>query len=313
MAATRYPYASQLRLELCRRNRVYANGLPHAETRGPEPVIVYSPRDGRHGNFFDAAYTAISTRPEWMRRLEKVHAQAGRALPRAERRWRELDSSVSSDALLMNIFCTPGVVESRTVQGMLGVDTDEPPAFGWRARVPLRNGRVDQSEIDMRWGSLLVEAKLTEADFQTRAAGIVEAYRDFDEVFDRDLLPRTAMVQGRRREIIEFPEEFTQEEVVLEGARWQPPAVDLAPGSTPGYRGYQLIRYVLAAHAVQAELCVLLDGRRPDLIEAWFEVMAAVRHAALRVRLKVLTWQELAAVLPRDLAAFLELKCGILA
>ena len=47
----------------------------------------------------------------------------------------------------------------------------------------------------MRIGNLLVEAKLTEGDFQTREARIVEAYRDFDEIFERELLPRIAMTQ----------------------------------------------------------------------------------------------------------------------
>ena len=51
-----------------------------------------------------------------------------------------------------------------------GADAD----FGWKARVPLKSGRTDTTEVDLRWGSLLVEAKLTEADFQTKAATVVE-------------------------------------------------------------------------------------------------------------------------------------------
>jgi hypothetical protein len=39
--------------------------------------------------------------------------------------------------------------------------------------------------------------------------------------------------------------------------------------------------------------------------------MAAVKSADLRVRLKTITWQELAAVLPPDLSAFLDCKYGI--
>jgi hypothetical protein len=58
---------------------------------------------------------------------------------------------------------------------------------------------------------------------------------------------------------------------------------------------------------------VIHDGRRPDLREAWFRVLAAVRSAALRVRLKVLTWQELAPLLPDDLQQFLDWKYGIVA
>jgi hypothetical protein len=41
--------------------------------------------------------------------------------------------------------------------------------------------------------------------------------------------------------------------------------------------------------------------------------MAAVRSAEMRVRLKVLTWQELAAHLPVELQNFLDLKYGIVA
>ena len=100
----------------------------------------------------------MCSRPEWFRRFDKVHAQARRSLPKAERRWRELDSSMSSDALLMNIFCTPGVADSAAIQSVLGVETDAAPIFGWKARVPLANGRFDRTEVDMRLGSLLVEA-----------------------------------------------------------------------------------------------------------------------------------------------------------
>jgi hypothetical protein len=56
---------------------------------------------------------------------------------------------------------------------------------------------------------------------------------------------------------------------------------------------------------------VLHDERRPDLREAWFEVMAAVKTAEMRTRCKVMTWQELAALVPEELQEFLDLKYGI--
>jgi hypothetical protein len=77
------------------------------------------------------------------------------------------------------------------------------------------------------------------------------------------------------------------------------------------YRGYQLIRNVLAAHAAGARFCVICDERRPDLVEAWFGVMRAVRTAEMRTRLMVLTWQELAVALPEGLQEFLAAKYGI--
>ena len=205
-------FASELRRELGLRNRRWARGRAHVESYGNPPVIVYSPEHARHGNFFDPAYAAIAARPEWMRRFDKIHAQ-GRALPKPEsgRRWRELDSSMSSDALLMNIFCAPGVAEAPAVRRALGVDGDDPPVFGWKARVPLGSGHFDRTEVDMQWGRLLVEAKLTESDFQMKAAAVVEAYRDFDAVFDRELLPRVELAIGRQREATELPEDYSQE------------------------------------------------------------------------------------------------------
>ena len=310
VALQRSLYASQLRMELIARNRLHARGRLHAESYGDSPVIVYAPEEDRHGNFFDAAYAAITARPEWAKRLEKIHAQ-GRSLPKAERKWRELDSSMSSDALLMNVFCTLGVLESPAVRRMLGIDGDDLPQFGWKARTPLANGRFDRTEVDMRWGSLLVEAKLTESDFQICKPELLVAYRDLDAIFDRDLLPRAPIAISRRKQSIEFPEDYSQEEVRVAAEDWTPHVWEVPPQTIDGYASYQLIRNVLAAYATGASFCVMYDERRPDLREAWFEVMAAVNNAALRVRLKALTWQELSATLPEGLQDFLSRKYGI--
>lgn len=352
-------YAGALRRELAARNREYARGLPHAESYGGDPVVVYVPypvtdaeqgsripayQRERHGNFFVPAYQAIVARPAWAKRLDKVHAQ-GRALPKwtedPRRKWRELDSCMSSDALLMNVFCTPGVVESEAVRRMTGVDgaalaeaaavqptpevrEENVPEFGWKAKVPLVSGMFDRTEVDMRWGELLVEAKLTELDFQTRKAEVVEAYRDFGKVFDRELLPRVEVMTVRRKKAEEFAEAYSQEWEDTAGVTAEQAqtiasefqaglvaeAEELAPREVR-YAGYQLIRNVLAAHAAGASFCVICDERRPDLIEKWFDVMRAVRTAEMRTRLKVLTWQELAAVLPDGLREFLDVKYGI--
>ena len=155
--------------------------------------------------------------------------------------------------------------------------------------------------------------------FQTRAAAIVEAYRDFDEVFDRESLPRTEIPTSRWMRASEFPENASQEfesivadPTVISGAV---SSVDpsFRPPGEPGYAAYQLIRNVLAAYATDSSFCVIHDERRPDLREEWFQIMAAVKTATLRVRLKVLTWQELAAMLPEALQEFLDVKYGIVA
>jgi hypothetical protein len=229
---------------------------------------------------------------------------------------------MSSDALLMNVFCTPGVLDSAALRSMLGIAGNDEPEFGWKARVPLRTGRVDRTEVDMRWGDLLVEAKLTETDFQCREAKIVGSYRDLDEVFDREMLPEIQLRTRRRREAVELAEQFTQEwEPRVEGSDEIARAfhIELKAQANaeqpwdPGYAGYQLIRNVLAAHACGTSFCVIHDERRPDLREAWFTVMRAVRTAEMRMRCKVLTWQELVPFSPDGLRRFLDVKYGIAA
>src|SRR5438309_8250969 len=106
------------------------------------------------------------------RRFEKVHSQAGRALPKTDCISKELDSSMSSDALLMNIFCYPGVTKRRELSLMLGTETGDLPEFGLKPRVPLTSGFVERIEIDMKLGPGLFEAKLTESDFQPQKAAI---------------------------------------------------------------------------------------------------------------------------------------------
>lgn len=155
---------------------------------------------------------------------------------------------------------------------MLGVETGGTLRFGVRARVPLLRERVDTTEVDMKVGDLLMEAKLTETDFQSANASKVLRYRDFLEVFDEQALPRT----GKQ------------------------------------YRGYQLIRNVLAARDQGMSFCVVLDARRPDLLETWYAVIRCVKPVELRTACKVLTWQELAGVLPQTLQEFLMEKYGIL-
>ena len=316
---------SQLRSELAFRNRLYAQNHPHVESYGSNPVVVYAPEHGCHGNFYPPAYAAITAHPEWIRRFDKIHTQ-GRMLPTPQiepaRKWRELDSCMSSDALLMNIFCAQEVIASPAIRQMMSIDAESEPQFGWKARVPLKNKRVDRTEVDMRWGDLLIEAKLTESGFQCHEAHIVEAYRDIDAVFDRDLLPRVQIRIRRRRQAVEFAEEFTQE--------WEPPCdgaedvarefhdeiearADVEQPWQPGYVNYQLIRNVLAAYAVGANFCVIHDERRPDLRESWFQLMTAVKSAEMRVRCKALTWQELVPYLPGQLGDFLEVKYGIVA
>jgi hypothetical protein len=268
------PSGISLRSELSLRSLRLAsvNGFLHEQTDGQVPSIIFGRDDhGQHGNFHPAVYQRICGDRQWSRRLEKVHTASKRSRVRANWQWKELDCANSSDALLMNIFCHPGVMRSARVQGMLGIGSDATPQFGFKPRTPLQRSRRDNTEVDMKVDNLLVEAKLTESDFQAARFDLIRRYRDLETVFDLSELP---MRNGM-------------------------------------HRGYQLVRGTLAAYAMECSFCVFCDARRPDLVEAWYRVMRAVRLFDLRSRLKLLTWQELASSLPEDLQQFLAAKYGI--
>jgi hypothetical protein len=268
-------YISVLRQELIALNIAYAtlHFLPHVTSYGELPVFVYQQSEcGRHhGNFISASYRAILRRPQWRKRLQKVHTQGRHSLPAGNYPWRELDSSLSSDVLLMNIFCYPGVTRRKEVSRILGLEPGNLPEFGFMPRIPLISKATERTEIDMKLGNMLFEAKLTEGDFQIQRAELVGRYRDFEDVFECRQLPR----------------------------------------ATKKYVSYQLIRNVLAAHALGMDFCTLLDARQPDLAEDWYSIVRCVRSATLRARCKVLTWQELAVCLPAALRGFLSDKYGI--
>lgn len=272
-------FAGALRRELADRATQYAatHKLPHCLSYGHSATVCFENYDHdnehRHGNFIPACYKAIVENQNWGRRLQKVHSQGRKSLPRNEygRIWRELDACTSSDALLMNVFCHPRVLKDEPIRSLLNIDPCAVPEFGFLARVPLANGKFDRTEVDMRLDQLLIEAKLTESDFQRTPKAHMDSYRDFRGVFSHEELPQNAKY----------------------------------------YFSYQLLRNVLAAHAADRSFCVLTDARRPELIEAWYAVIKCVQLVELRARCKVLAWQELAKVLPHSLQKFLEAKYGI--
>ena len=264
---TSVPSGVSLRTELALRNLRLAaeQSFLHHRTDGQTPSVIFG-RDanGRHGNFHARSYDSICADPAWAKRLEKTHTAYKRARARADWQWKELDCANSSDALLMNIFCHPETMQNRRLHALLGVEADATPTFGFKPRTPLLGNRADNTEIDMKLGDLLVEAKLTESDFQSARLALLTRYRNFNLVFDESELPSK---NGR-------------------------------------YMGYQLIRGALAAHATGCSFCVCCDARRADLMEAWYRIVRSVRLFELRSRLKMLTWQEIAMALPKDLQGF---------
>jgi hypothetical protein len=242
------------------------------ESLGTPATVLFqqSPGGDSHGNFFDEAWAAIRANPEWARRLEKPHPRSAALPPEYQATARELDSSNSSDALLMNFFCYPGA-SVRLARALGAAPVESVPRFGYPAEVRLSDGSTDATEVDMLLGDTLVEAKLTEQDFTSQSKIPVFGYGALADVFD----------------------------------------IDLLPADEKHFLSYQLIRNVLAADQHQKRLIVVLDSRRPDLLEHWWQVHAAIAAGRLRSRCGVRFWQQLAAAADPRHRDLLEQKYGI--
>jgi hypothetical protein len=269
-------YASLLRHELRARNIKFAedHGFLYEQTIGSSLSVIYrADEEGRHGNFHPESYERILCNSDWKRRLSKKHTTAQKVLLSHDPDRVELDSCNSSDALLMNIFCHPSTSSAQsTLRSYLAVETNAELIFGYKPRVPLKTGKIDCTEVDLRIGDLMVEAKLTETDFQIARWELAYRYRDLEDIFDPELLPRT----GNK------------------------------------LRSYQLVRGILAAFAEEScRYCLICDERRTDLIELWSQVLFAIRSHRQRYRCTLVTWQELSKHVPSSLQCWLRQKYGI--
>lgn len=263
--------SAELRSEINARNQAFGRYFSHELSWGPSASVIFKEENGAHGNFLPASWARIHNNPAWRKRLTKSYT-GSHFVPRAnERRRFELDCATSSDALLMNIFCYPRVLSRGPLLALLGSEAGVVPEFGFRPATPLTNGHRDRTEIDMRLGPILVEAKLTESDFQQAPLQRLSHYRGAEQVFDFEQL------------------------VCGDGV----------------VHSWQLIRGVMAAHASGSSFLVFCDRRRPDLVDRWYEVMRCVTDSSLRTRLGILTWQEISATLPKALRRFLDEKYGI--
>jgi hypothetical protein len=301
--------------------------LLHDISPGPSPVVIFG-RDeqGRHGNFHPASDTTICANPAWLRRLTKPHTASRRSRARKDWQWMELDSANSSDALLMNIFCHPGVFNGHTlaptVANLLNVDPTAQPCFGINPGVPLKSTRKRRAtrrpqtnpnqnaesqtgknpgapDLDSEIWVLKAPTAPSIATDQT-LTDRTEIDLQLDNLFLEAKLTESNFQTAAPRLI----ERYRDLEAVFDLTR-------LPRKPTGAIPGYQLIRNVLAAFASDAGFCVLSDARRRDLIEIWYSVLSAVHSHTFATHLKLLTWQELSATLPQGLQQFLEAKYGI--
>ena len=246
-------YAEKLKQRL-KENVAQILGTEH-DLRATEKATAYIFHDISM-NFHEASYAHIMDKPAWQSRLKKPHSHFNDGT-------LEMQSSNSSDALLMNIFCHPNFWDWSGVSSLLQIKPGASLEFGWH---PTFDNENRATEIDLKIGDSIFEAKLTESDFTEKDLVSVQRYASFDQIFDSSCL-------------------LTDRGTV---------------------RHYQLIRNILTAEKYEMSFTLLVDQERIDLIRSLFEASMAVLDKGLRRRIRFVSWQEIASVCGKNLSTYLE-------
>ena len=129
-------------------------------------------------NFNKESYCNIMKNENWKTRLNKEHNFL------KEDNTLEMQSSNSSDALLMNIFCFPKINNWKGLKNLLEVENFDSIEFGWNPF--FKNEKIKfPTEIDMKINKTIFEAKLTETDFTRKEKTHVELYENFNKIFEK--------------------------------------------------------------------------------------------------------------------------------
>jgi len=208
-------------------------------------------------NFNNKSFKNIQSNTKWFSRLQKPHSKLSGVL--------EMQSNNSSDALLMNIFCHPDFTKWEGPKKLLDISSYNDIEFGWNPHF-VNESPFAPTEIDLKIGAHIFEAKLTEKDFTCKESNVVEDYEGFDLVFDKNVLSKTDCNK---------------------------------------YKHYQLIRNILTSAKYNYFFTLFVDETRTDLIKYLFESIIAVKDSSLRKHISFITWQELADVCGYELKTYI--------
>lgn len=222
-------------------------------------------------NFHPKSWKKINEEPLYKERTKKTHTNT------ITKGLFEMQSSNSSDALAMNIFCFPDFIKWGGSSKLFKVDGFESIEFGYKPKVKKYDGKKfseDNTEVDVFINnSIIIECKLSEKDFCKKTKEEVEKYVDFKNVF-------------HTKKLIQ---------------------------NTESYLNYQLIRNILAAHKIKGQFKLLCDFRRPDLVKSFYQTIRCIKdeHLDLRLNCEIIFWQDINRVMGKELKDFLKEKYGI--
>jgi len=240
------------------------NRLPYKEFKS---AIIFCGKNALKNNFHPESYKQIIKNKNWSKRLEKPHSYFNGS------KIKELQSSTSSDALLMNIFCHPKILKWKGVYNLLSINEveDKKIEFGFDPKLEKKNER--KTEIDMKIQNTIFEAKLTEYNFTTKnESELLKKYLYIEDYFNLKVLLKS-------------------NETVM---------------------NYQLLRNFLAAIKNKSNFVLLVDSRRPDLIREFFHTYSSLKLQYQDTKkFRFITWQDIYRVIGKELQLFLKQKYGI--
>jgi hypothetical protein len=222
-------------------------------------------------NFHPKSWKKIYEEPLYKKRTKKTHTKT------VTKGLLEMQSSNSSDALAMNIFCFPDFTKWKGSQLLFEVKDFKSIEFGHKPKVKKYDGinfSEDNTEVDVFINeSIIIECKLTEEGFYHKQKEEVEKYVDFKNVFHTEKLIQ----------------------------------------NTESYLNYQLIRNILAAHQIKGQFRLLCDIRRPDLVKSFYQTIRCIKdeHINLRLNCEIIFWQDINKITGKELKTFLREKYGI--
>jgi hypothetical protein len=215
-------------------------------------------------SFCPETYESIKLNKNWNQRIQKKHNFFKNGT-------LEMQSSNSSDALLMNVFCHPSSLNNPKLIDLIGVDKmpcASDLVFGWNPFFE-NESRNHPTEVDMKIGQHIFEAKLTENSFTKKNIDVVFRYPYFSDIFRCDLV------------------KIDQQNRVS---------------------GYQLMRNIITAYVHNFNFTVLLDESRKDLINEFLNVKSTIKDDDLKQRVHYITWQSVINTLDHDLLDFMTKK-----
>lgn len=211
-------------------------------------------------NFNVNSYKNINDNINWKNRLEKKHTTVKNVY--------EMQSSNSSDALLMNIFCHPKFKNWKGMNNLFKIDKFDDFEFGWNPEFKNEKSSY-KTEIDLKFNDIIIEAKFTEENFKTQIKTVVESYENFDLVFEKDLLKVTENNE---------------------------------------YKNYQLIRNILTAYKYNFRFILIIDESRIDLIKEFLKTIISIKNLELRNKIEFITWQEIVDLVGDELKEYMKNK-----